>query len=346
MKKRNSGGDKRSSWQTFHRRLWLVRRLIRGPARSDALIADARREFGDAEIYPPNASGALRHDLAALRDEFGCVINYDQRNGYCLEGPGELAILDLPDDELEGLAYLASTFSEGTMPNALVIERLLDRISGLLPSYRREQLQHYTALPRFEQPRTKSPSAPLLRQLKRVNGKQEITFEYLSSYAHNHEPVRHRVQPYDILFREGHTYLEAYCVECTIAEIVSRYNLYRLDRIVEGSIDVLPKRLPPGRPARPRYHLRYRLAAQVVRRRDFAHWFPNSTVEDLDNGDVVIQTNVYDLWQARQILLRYREHCTVLEPPELVQMMQETISRMSQVYQQSSETRNATATNT
>ena len=41
-----------------------------------------------------------------------------------------------------------------------------------------------------------------------------------------------------------------------------------------------------------------------------------------------------DLWQARQYLLRYREHCQVHEPPELVAMMRESIARMAAQYEQ------------
>src|SRR5690349_19376131 len=95
---RTTGGDKRSSWLTFHRRLFLVRRLIRGPADAATLIADAHAFFGaDAEIYPPDARAALRHDLHALRDEFECDIQLDEQRRYALLDSGRLALLDLPN---------------------------------------------------------------------------------------------------------------------------------------------------------------------------------------------------------------------------------------------------------
>lgn len=67
---RVSGGSRRDSWIANQRRLDLVRRLLRGPAGADTLIADLRTALGD-DIYPRDARAALRHDMAALRETFG-----------------------------------------------------------------------------------------------------------------------------------------------------------------------------------------------------------------------------------------------------------------------------------
>jgi predicted DNA-binding transcriptional regulator YafY len=50
------------------------------------------------------------------------------------------------------------------------------------------------------------------------------------------------------------------------------------------------------------------------------------------DGSAIIRAQTSDLWQARQILLRYREHCRVLEPPELIALMRESIERMAELY--------------
>jgi predicted DNA-binding transcriptional regulator YafY len=144
--------------------------------------------------------------------------------------------------------------------------------------------------------------------------------------------VVHRVAPYQLLFRDGHTYLDAYCHDCGLPEYGQRFVLYRLDRIVAGSIVVLADRLPPTAPARRRYPLRYTLSAAVTRQRDIALWFPHSEVRFRDDGSALVLAETSDLWQARQILLRYREHCRVLEPPELVAMLRESVERMALLY--------------
>src|SRR5262245_54838288 len=107
-----SRGDKRGSWATFRLRLVLVRRLLRGPATLPELIAAAEAEQGE-DAYPQAAELAVKHDLQALRDEFGCAIRYQRgQRAYALEDLGELALLDLPDDGLEALSFLDASFPD------------------------------------------------------------------------------------------------------------------------------------------------------------------------------------------------------------------------------------------
>ena len=104
------GGTKRSSWLTFRRRLLLVRLLLRGPAIAADLIAAVQMELGD-EGYPPAATAALKHDFDALKAEYGCQIVFQRERGvYILRDLGELALLDLPPECMEALAFLDRSF--------------------------------------------------------------------------------------------------------------------------------------------------------------------------------------------------------------------------------------------
>jgi predicted DNA-binding transcriptional regulator YafY len=331
MMARTTGGDKRSSWATFQRRLGVVRRLVRGPAEPDTLIAAVQADLG-TEGYPPDARAALRHDLAALRQEFGCVISFHAGH-YTLEHPGRLALLDLPDDELDALAFLEALVTESSLPNAPQLTALLTRVRALLPDTRQQQLAHIEEQPQVDVPAIgyTLPDSTLAT-LKRALGKQEITFAYQSPHQPDGRVVQHRVAPYDLLYRDGHTYLDAYCYACDLDGLSRRYVLYRLNRIVPGSLTVLPQRLPPGAPKRPTYTVRYWLAPVVARQRDISLWFTDGQVQFQDDGSAVVTAQTSDLWQARQVLLRYREHCRVLAPPELVTMIRESLGRMVQVY--------------
>ncbi|PDW04671.1 helix-turn-helix transcriptional regulator [Candidatus Viridilinea mediisalina] len=330
------GGTKRDSWRTFHRRLFLVRRLVRGPADAPTLMADTRAFFnqaGDAEdIYPPDARTALRHDLAALREEFGCTID---RVGGCfyLSDYGRLALLDLPDDDLEALAFLLSWFDDSSLPYATSVAALLDRIVALLPPERRQVVDRDDGMVRLELPRpSRSLEPETLARVRRALGRQQISFAYRSTFASDDRVVIHRVAPYKIIFRDGHNYLDAYCIDCGDASIAPHYQLYRMERIVADSIQILPNVLPPLTPPRPRYRLHYTLSAAVARQRDIALWFQPSDVHFLPDGSAEIHAECNNLWQARQILLRYREHCVVHEPPELVAMIRESIRGMAEAY--------------
>lgn len=331
------GGTKRDSWRTFHRRLFLVRRLVRGPADAATLIADTRRFFNqsdDAEdIYPTDDRAALRHDMAALRDEFECEIALGVDGCYTLTAYGRLALLDLPDEDLEALAFLLSNFAEGSLPNASRVDALLDRIVALLPPERQRGLPRPARDVRLDYPDPSRSLAPrTLERVRRALGRQQLSFAYRSTYAEGDSVVLHRVAPYGLLFRDGHHYLDAYCHDCGDPAIAPRYRLYRLDRIVDDSVRPLPDVLPPIAPLRPRYRLRYTLSASVARQQDIALWFPGSAAHFHPDGSAEVTGETADLWQARQILLRYREQCRVHEPPQLVAMMHESIARMGELY--------------
>jgi predicted DNA-binding transcriptional regulator YafY len=331
---RQRGGDKRSSWETFRRRLLLVRRLLRGPAPAETLIAAVRQAAPDAaEIYPADARAALRHDLAALRHEFQCQIRSHPKAGYTLEHLGSLTLLDLPDEELEALVFLEALIADSSLPNAATIGALLARVTALLPDERQQTLGRLREHPRVAAPDiTYDPPATILATLKRVLGRQQIIFDYRSSYATDDTVIQHRVAPYDLVYRDGHTYLEAYCHACAIEELVGTYVTYRLNRIVEGSLTVLSQVLPPSAPSRPTYTIRYLLAPVVARQRDISLWFDACQVTFQGDGSALVTAQTSDLWQARQVVLRYREHCRVLEPPQLVTMVRESIERMAQHY--------------
>lgn len=334
---RRGGGTKRDSWRTFHRRLFLVRRLVRGPADAATIIADTRGFFNhsdDAEdIYPADARAALRHDLAALRDEFECVITLGPDSCYAIADYGRLALLDLPDEDLEALAFLLSNFSESSLPNAGRVDALLDRIVALLPPERQRGLPRPARDVRLDYPTpSRSLTAHTLERVRRALSRQQLSFAYRSSYAEGDSVVLHRVAPYGLLFRDGHHYLDAFCHDCGDPTIAPRYRLYRLDRVVDDSVRALPDVLPPIAPLRPRHRLRYTLSPAVARQRDVALWFPGSAVRFHPDGSAEVSAETADLWQARQILLRYREHCQVHEPPELVALMRESAALLARLY--------------
>jgi WYL domain len=90
--------------------------------------------------------------------------------------------------------------------------------------------------------------------------------------------------------------------------------------------------LPPQRIAPPTYHLRYHLLPVVARRRDIAVYFPNTQIEYHDDGSATITAIVTNLWQTRQILLRYGDACKVLGPHELLALFRKTAQGLTELY--------------
>ncbi len=69
----NRGGTKRSSWLIFRRRLILIRTLLRSSLPRDALIAAVNQEM-QGEGYLGDTASAFKHDLDALKDEYGVAL--------------------------------------------------------------------------------------------------------------------------------------------------------------------------------------------------------------------------------------------------------------------------------
>jgi predicted DNA-binding transcriptional regulator YafY len=331
------GGTKRSSWLTFRRRLLLVRTLLRAPATSAELIASINAELGE-QGYPEAAAAALKHDFDALKGEYGCVIAYDRpTRHYHLADLGELALLDLPDPCMEALAFLEASFPEGSgLPEHANLRELLERVVLLLPPARQAQHRRRRSTIRLGVGMGGRKIDPdVLTIVKHaVEQRRELAFDYLSTFDAD-RPRRHRVAPYGITFRpEGHGYLDATVLEVTPkgGEAIHAAIDYRLDRIVAGSAALLPTVLPPIRPAPPSYPLCYTLVPQVARRRDVASYFPNTVIAYHDDGSATVTATVTNLWQARQILLRYGDACRVEEPAELVAMFRRSAEGLSRLY--------------
>lgn len=97
-------------------------------------------------------------------------------------------------------------------------------------------------------------------------------------------------------------------------------------------MEILPAVLPPERIPTPRYHIRYTLAPQIARRRDVASYFPDTRIAYHADGSATVTAVVTNLWQTRQILLRYGDGCVVLEPPELIELFAQTARGLNAIY--------------
>ena len=326
-------GIKRSSLMKVQRQLLLLRLLCSGSRSSAELIEGVNNLMLDA--YPQAAREALRHDLRALRDSFGCVIDYVPQLGYTLVSVGELALLDLSNDEIAALRWLDSIYSQSNaVPEHQHVQQLIARIVDLLPPERRAALVEGEPLLQHAGPKTAYPhDTATLRQIRRaLKQRRELRFRYTPSLRSGEET--HTVAPLNLFTRDGHVYLLAYRLDQVLAmeESVGGYVDFRVDYIVPNSTTVLPRILPPSLPKRPMWTLMYELTPEVARQRHVAQWFPDTIIEYRADGSALVTATIYNLWQARQILLRYAEHCRVLAPPELVSMMAETAQKLHALY--------------
>ncbi len=333
---RRSGGIKRSSWVTFRRRLFLVRQLLRAPASSAELIARVQAELGE-NGYPANAAAALKHDLDSLKGEYDCRIVYRRDQGkYVIVDLGELALLDPPPQSLEALALLDASYPAGSgNPMQSHIRALLDQIMQMLPNRAQSHLHTRRSAPRQRAPSGRIDSNVFATVRQAIEEKHELVFRYWGLNKNGEAPRRHRVAPYGIFFRNsGHTFLDATLLEVQPAGSEQLFTTvdYRLDRIVPGTVQILPTPLPPERPRAQTYTLRYWLHPEIAQSGEGILPFPNARVEYGDDGSAVVTATISNLAVTRDVLLRYGNRCRVIEPFELIDLIRETVEAMASLY--------------
>jgi hypothetical protein len=333
---RPTGGTKRSSQLVFRRRLTLVRRLLRGPASGDELLTFTRAALGEW-CYPSAATTALKHDLEALRAEYGCrIIRHHQRGSYAIESLGTLALLDLSDAAIDALHTLrAGGAVHRSAREHAGTRELLDQVVHLLYC-RKDAHPAAHAAPRLmarECGATPDRATAATMRLAIIE-RRELIFDYLEEHGST-LPRRHRVAPYGFFTCEhGEIHLDATLLDVTPAcdDVPLTTVAYQLSRVVAGSARHLPQHLPPERPQPPSYRLRYRLHPSIARQRKVEPLFADAQIEYHEDGSATATATVMDLRQARQALLRYGDGCEVLEPSELVELIRSAAEGLLRLY--------------
>ena len=334
-------GNRDSSWLVLQRGLAITRRLMRGPAAKADLLAAVRFVVGpDAYSEQTQAAElALKHDRTALRQHLGVEITFDRRAGvYRLESLGDTAWLDLEDDDLAAVAVIYETFARGG-PEAQRVEAFLDKIAGLLPPGRLDAIRRLRSPLTIELRELDEGPIPgrVMEMLQRaVVERRRLSMNYIAAAQEDQQPRYHEVEPYGLVFRQGHYYLECFDLfsRADQQERVTHnaHRRLRLSAIVnDAMLTVLPDRLPPGRRPQGDYAVRYRLAAPAVRNGVSRH-FADMQVERLAEGSAVISATTHDPWDAARTLLHYGDSCTVLGGDEVLREMRKIVAAMAKNY--------------
>jgi len=60
--------------------------------------------------------------------------------------------------------------------------------------------------------------------------------------------------------------------------------------------------------------------------------FPDTRIEYGDDGSALVTATISNLSIARDVLLRYGDRCRVIDPPELIDLIRETVDAMGLLY--------------
>ncbi|NKQ34065.1 MAG: WYL domain-containing protein [Chloroflexi bacterium] len=341
MANKRGRGISESSWYVARRCLDVVIRLQQGPATKAELLT-AVYQTDDAAQDWQKLSLRFENDKIRLRDKLGIPIRYDKTVGGYVLGEGKRPLLNLPDADMQTLAFLADTFQPSS-PHAPQVQHLIDTLLNWLPPERQHVYQKAAGqLPDIDlRLRDSDEIAPDVwtAVLAAHNAKQQLSFDYLSSRHADGLPRQHIVEPWYFYFSDrGHYRLRAYCLFNGGPNgrwHPNDYINYRVSRIVPGSARVLPTKLPPmPRAVRP-YTVIYELSPEIARF-GVSHrpeLIGEPVVMEMDEGWVRVEGKTHDIFQLARNLLYYGTNCHVLGGRELVREMRGLVTGLAGVYQ-------------
>jgi len=312
--------EQRAAGLSIRRVLLTLLYLQGAPITRAQLISQVKQELGE-EAYPVDETQALHRDIEKIRGSGVEVLYSRGDNTYQLSGPPFR--LALSPKELDALAFLRHSFRHN-VPYFDSVQSLIGKIAGHLPAGARQVLERKPTLLIDVAPADKNASTLSLEVIRRaLSQRQQLEFIYTSMASPT--PHKHTLEPYELVYRDGHFYLTGYSFEDR------RVADFRVDRIVEGTAKVLPTRLPPGQRHQRTFTLRYRVMPELARY-GVSERFPKQRVRKHADGSVTVTaecTNI--LWAARK-LLRYGEMVIVEEPPEVREEVRRTVAAMARLY--------------
>jgi proteasome accessory factor C len=173
---------------------------------------------------------------------------------------------------------------------------------------------------------------PLLERVHRAAAAGEvITIDYLGR-ARGEETTR-VVEPYAVVVREGHFYLDAYC---HLAGDWRRFQVLRINAVRESSVPYTPRTPPPelagGRAFVGRSSVTAVKIAVPESELAFVVRFSTAPVEHAPDGRFVVTLEVGNKTWLGRLLLRLGEDAEVLEPSEFAEAASSEAQRALQRY--------------
>jgi predicted DNA-binding transcriptional regulator YafY len=301
-------------------RLLALRDLLREKSCTLKHISDCMPEH-----YANDESGArkLRRDLQYLKRWGYQVVRDKIAKTYALTS--DRIEYDWADDELTALAALRECF-KGRAPYADALQAIFGHIENGLNDGARKRYKRKPPLRIELAVVEKHPQVGTTRQMldRALETRQRISFKYC--------PLdRPRVidhpddEPLALEFRDGHYYLTAYCFKRnTIFD-------YRLDQIVEGSMQILPDRAIGGW-QREMVGFQYRLLPKLARRGASLRFPEIVSYDPQKDGSLIVTARAYSEFDIIREILRYGEQAEIVGPLPLRAKMKRVVEQMCALY--------------
>lgn len=333
-----------TKWEVMREALIMLRRLQEGPADRESLIKAVQAELPNS-FQQPTAAAQRRHFerlIAALRERLYVNVPWDHSlRMYVLRDFGPYFQQTLTPEQMQGLSFLLENFAETNEHFQRIVHPLLELIRGRLTPEQRRELERLHPIFQLE-PLNKigvDPIEPAVWQAAQTAVTQHrlMRFDYLTPKHQQDDglPRTHTVEPYEILFRDGHTYLQAYCREWWHPSGNSgggNWHPYRLDYIQTQNLTILPTVFPTELRSQRLQTVRYKVAPAIGQGNMAQHFEELEIVGTDEEGWVEVTGKTPSLFDAYRTLLQLGDRCVVLAPESLVEIMQTAVEGMYQLY--------------
>ena len=268
-----------------------------------------------------------------------------------VKGSGPRASFLFTQTEVDSLALLHNLFADPTRyarpdlqqplpqspprnPFSEEILAFIERIASTLPPEQKERFDRSMSKP-FVYFNLSTVADYLPHRLiidiivRAISHRQQIQFRYASTYNVNDGVFHEHIDPYYIIYMEGHFYLIAF------SHKKDQFLEYRIDRIKAESLREMPNTIDTERRRRP-FQFRFWLDGSIAKRGVSQRWLTQTIEHEeayLDEHGreqrrVLIRATAYSEWRVIQQLLRYGEKAELIEPPHLREQMRKVVKRM------------------
>ena len=325
-------------------------------------LADYYRSEGDDEASR-RADRMFERDIKVLEEQ-GFLIKRVKARGHparysLVKGSGPAVPSPFNAEEVDILALLYNLFIDpatsskhphtGALllpsaeashnPFATDILNLIKKLAASLPP---DQLKHFEE--RIKRPSihlnltTAADYLPYRATLdtveKAILNRQQIGFNYTSVRSKQESVVHQRIDPYYIIYLDGHFYLIGY------SNTHNKFLEYRIDRIQGESLAMLNNTIDTVR-QRPTVEFSYWIDGDIAKRGLSQRWLTQTTVREevfidsqgQEKRRVLVRAKAHNEWRVIQQLLKYGDQVEIVEPAHLREHMRQAILRMMSFYE-------------
>lgn len=273
-----------------------------------------------------------------------------------VKGSGPRATFLFSESEVDSLALLYTLFADPTryakvdvtqplpqqLPRNPFADEMLSLIEKLVSTLPAEQKAHFDRWVRkpyiYFNLSTVANYLPHRATIdaivQAIGDRQQIRFEYMATHRKEESLVHEHIDPYYIVYMDGHFYLIAY------SHKMNQFLEYRVDRIKVETLKSENDMIDMERRRRP-VEFKFWIDGNLVKRGLSQRWLTQTLEREEmyidERGDqrrrVLVRATAYSEWRIIQQMLKYGDKAELVEPARLREEMKRVVERMVRFYQ-------------